>query len=465
MRAADLEVGLDCFSPALTRLVGQDLAALAPLADWTKLMVYGHARGPATLPYEIGALADWLAATGDFSKAFFIVSEFAYGSCRWWYQLDAIIQQMLRKPLKSRDYDIHVLLVIGLYQLQHMRVPEHAAVAETAGAARALRKKWAVAVINGVLRRFQRERGALLESLQNSDSFRYSQPQWFIERLRKDWPDNWQQLLEGLQQRPPFTIRVNLQRVTIKQYIERLVEMGITARPVKGVPSALVLDQAVAVNALPGFEQGHVSIQDAGAQLAAQIMKPVDGSSILDACAAPGGKTGHLLEIAPAIQLTAMDVDELRLEKVAENVRRLDYPVKLVTGDAAKPQGEWAELQYDQILLDVPCSATGVMRRHPDIKLLRKPGDIEELVKRQQAILNAMWPLLKPGGELLYATCSVLPAENEAQIEKFINNNSNVVVKEIKDIRGLKTGHGIQILPEVNDMDGFYYAMLGRLAP
>jgi 16S rRNA (cytosine967-C5)-methyltransferase len=392
-----------------------------------------------------------------------LAGELAYGSCRWYYRLQALLEQLQHKPFKSGDTDIRALVLIGLYQLLFTRIPAHAAVAETAGAARVLRKQWAVAVINGMLRRFQREQEFMLAEIIDRPQASYSQPQWFIENIRQSWPDQWQQVLEGLLLRPPFTLRVNLSRISLQEYMARLVDTGATARPVQGVPSALMLDSPVPVESLPGFVEGLVSVQDAGAQLAACLLDPQPGMRILDACAAPGGKTGHLLERAPSIQVTALDVDASRLQMVADNMQRLGYSANLQQGDASKPTGEWAEQTYDQILLDVPCSATGVMRRHPDIRILRRHSDIGELVKRQRLIMDAVWPLLKSGGKMLYATCSVLAQENELQVDAFLSRHNDVEVGALEYAGTASCTHGLQILPKDNVMDGFYYALLEKI--
>ncbi len=391
-----------------------------------------------------------------------LAGELAYGSCRWHYRLQALLEQLQHKTFKPGDTDIRALVLIGLYQLLFTRIPEHAAVAETAGAARVLGKKWAVAVINGMLRRFLRERESLLTGIMDRPQAIYSQPQWFIDSVGHNWPDQWQQVLEGLLLRPAFILRVNLSRISLEQYVARLIDAGATAKPVQGVPSALILDSPVPVESLPGFAEGLVSVQDAGAQLAAWLLDPQPGMQILDACAAPGGKTGHLLERAPDIQVTAVDVDSGRLQMVADNMHRLGYSANLQQGDASKPAGEWAERTYDQILLDVPCSATGVMRRHPDIRILRRQSDIGELAKRQKLIMDAAWPLLKSGGKMLYATCSILAQENERQLDAFLGRHKDVKVGELEYAGAFSCKYGLQVLPKDNTMDGFYYALLEK---
>ena len=402
------------------------------------------------------------ARVKDSDRAF--VSELAYGSCRWWYRLDTVAGKLSNKPFKKRDQDIRALLTIGLYQLEFTRVPAHAAVAETAGAARGLGKPWAVSVINAILRRYQREREALQQVLSGQPSYRYAQPDWLVNALRRDWPEQWPKILEGLLQKPPFTLRVNLQRIELSRYAGLLAQSGLTARPVPGVPSALVLDRAVVVDQLPGFGDGLVSVQDAGAQLAAHILQPERGDRVLDACAAPGGKTGHLFEWERDIRLTAVDVDASRLQSVDENMQRLGYEPVLVVGDASNPEPGWASGQFDRILVDAPCTATGVIRRHPDIKLLRRADDVVKLADRQKNILNSLWSLLKPGGKMLYATCSLLAMENELQMKRFVEHTKDAEIGDLGGYPGHVLEHGLQTLPGEHEMDGFYYSLITKKA-
>ncbi|WP_041070037.1 16S rRNA (cytosine(967)-C(5))-methyltransferase RsmB [Thiolapillus brandeum] len=395
-----------------------------------------------------------------------LLAELAYGVCRHYFSLEALAGMLLRQPLKDKDLDVQALLLGGLYQLLHTRIPAHAAIGETAGAARVLRKKWAVGLVNGVLRHFQREQEALLSRLEqmNSRQVRYQLPDWLIGELKKAWPEQAEAVIAGLSLRPPFTIRVNLQRNSLSEYASLLKEAGMTARPLKGIPSALMLDEAVSVEELPGFFQGAVSVQDGGAQLAAFLLDAQPGMTVLDACAAPGGKTGHILEHTRDLQLTAVDFDPGRLERVAQNMARLGFRANLARGDASHPRGAWAEQAYDRILADVPCTATGVIRRHPDIRLLRRPADVQNLQLRQQQILDALWSLLQPGGKMLYATCSLLPQENDEQVERFLLKQPDASAVMLPPGRGMMTTHGLQLLPDTLETDGFYYALLEKRA-
>jgi 16S rRNA (cytosine967-C5)-methyltransferase len=389
-----------------------------------------------------------------------LLQELCYGTLRWFLRLQGVTRRLLERPLKQKDRVVELLLPVGLYQLLYMRVPAHAAVAETVEAARVLGRPWAAGLVNGVLRRFQREHETLLAEVDNDPELRFAHPRWFVDAVRKAWPESWQAILEAANAKPPMTLRVNRSRVDREAYGEQLRQAGIVTTPVAAVASALVLERALEVDALPGFAEGLVSVQDAGAQLAAELLDLQPGQRVLDACAAPGGKSGHILESAPEVELTAVDLDGQRLERVRQNLHRLKLQASLLVGDASAPAGEWAVPHYDRILLDVPCSATGVIRRHPDIKLLRRPDDIPSLVRRQAQILNNIWPLLKPGGILLYATCSLLPQENEQQLERFLAQQRDARERPIAADWGHARTVGRQTLPGEESMDGFYYAVL-----
>jgi 16S rRNA (cytosine967-C5)-methyltransferase len=392
-----------------------------------------------------------------------LLQELCYGVIRWYYRLQAISGQLLQRPLKKRDRDVELLILVGLYQLVYMRIPAHAAVAETVETVRSMGKPWAAGLVNGVLRRFQREQEQLLSAVDADPVARYAHPQWLLQEIRRRWPDRWQEILQAANARPVMSLRVNLGRVSRQDYFEKLGAAAVPARPIKGVASGLVLDRPLEVTGLPGFSEGQVSVQDGGAQLAAGLLDLQPGQQVLDACAAPGGKSCHILELEPAVRLTAVDQDQTRLQRVRENLQRLDLSAGVFVGDAAAPVGEWAATRYDRILLDVPCSATGVIRRHPDIKLLRRAGDIPALAELQSRILSKVWQLLKPGGILLYATCSLLPQENEQQIEHFLAGRDDARERPIEATWGHACEYGRQTLPGEDSMDGFYYAVLQRV--
>ena len=387
------------------------------------------------------------------------IQALCYGVCRTYHRLDFILSELLDKPLK--DQDVKALALVGLYQLKYMRVKPHAAVSETVLAAR--KKPWAKALINALLRSYLREQESLEQKADNVQYAAVSHPDWLIKQIEQDWPQQAQQILLENNQQPPMALRVNLARISRDQYLQLLSEQGIEAVAVDFCPSAIILDKPVAVDLLPGFAEGLVSVQDTAAQLAAGLLDVQPGHRVLDVCAAPGGKTAHILEHQPQLkELVAVDVDESRLQRVSETLQRLKLPATLVVGDAANPQDWWDGQLFDRILLDAPCSALGVIRRHPDIKLLRRAEDIEPLQALQKNILNAVWPLLAPGGIMLYATCSILKQENEQQIDAFLAEHPDAVELPIDAAWGFAGSHGRQIMTGESAMDGFYYARLGK---
>ncbi len=407
------------------------------------------------------ALSEKLAEVSPKERA--LVQELCYGVLRWWLRLHWIANSLLDRQLKSRDADLEALILIGIYQLLYMRVPPHAAVAETVEATRGLDKSWASGLVNGVLRNMIRNQDDLLASIAEDDMADLSFPNWLFGSIKKAWPQEWRAIMEASNDRPPMSLRVNLKRGSREAYLEKLQAQAIEAEPIPVVESGIVLDKPQDVFGLPGFADGLVSVQDGGAQLAAGLLDLQPGQAVLDLCAAPGGKSCHILEAAPGdITLVAVDVHKGRLQRVSENLERLDLEAALYAGDAAEPHGEWADRTYDRILLDVPCSATGVIRRHPDIKLLRRPEDIATLVELQGRILQSAWSLLKPGGMLVYVTCSLLPRENEKQVKSFLSNNDDAVELAIDATWGHARGVGRQTLPGEDSMDGFYYARLEK---
>ena len=392
-----------------------------------------------------------------------LVKELCFGVARWRFRLEEIASRLLSRPLKERDGDVRALILVGLYQLLFTRIASHAALAETVEAVRVLKKPWAAGLVNAVLRRFLREREQLQAAVDEVPAARYAHPDWLLRALQRAWPQDWQKVVAAANTRPPMSLRVNLTRISRNEYIDRLAEVDVSASPVEAVPSALVLDRPLAAASLPGFAEGLVSVQDAGAQLAAMLLDMGQGQQVLDACAAPGGKTGHLLEMAPAgVAVTAVDVDPGRLDRLRENLERLRLSAEVQVGDAGAPAGKWAERRYDRILLDVPCSATGVIRRHPDIKSLRRAEDIHALASGQARILDAIWPLLRPGGMLLYATCSLLPEENQDQVARCLEQYSDAVITQIDALWGHCRQPGRQTLPGELTMDGFFYARLRK---
>jgi len=377
-------------------------------------------------------------------------------------RLDALLQALLDKPLRARDAAVRALLLIGLYQLQHMRVPAHAAIDQTVRAAEALGEKWAKGLVNAVLRNAVRRAAALAVQLAENCEFRHAHPAWLCEAFERDWPAHFAQIIAAGNQRPPLWLRVNRQKIATAEYAALLREVGIDCEGGALSAHALRLKAPVSVGRLPRFADGFCSVQDAAAQCCAGLLDLRPRQRVLDACAAPGGKTGHLLETCPAIALTAVDVSAERLECVAANLQRLQFSAKLMVADAAEP-GEWWDGQpFARILLDAPCSASGVIRRHPDIKLVRRAADIARFARQQRRLLEGLWPLLAPDGLLLYVTCSIMPAENEGQMADFLAQQSDAQAVPINRGWGLSLAVGTQLLPQVDGADGFYFALLRK---
>ncbi|TVL41892.1 16S rRNA (cytosine(967)-C(5))-methyltransferase [Shewanella algae] len=384
-----------------------------------------------------------------------LLAELCYGVMRTLPQLDKRVSDCLSKQFKGKQRIVHQLLLVGCYQLYFTRIPAHAAISETAEACRQLKFENLVKVVNGVLRNIQRDNSPLAT---DNPVLEHNTPNWILKALTAAYPENWQQVVQQSHQRPPLWLRNNRLSQSREQYLQHLAEAEIAATPGQGEDSIL-LEQACDVTTLPGFGEGSVSVQDGAAQWAATLLAPQAGETILDACAAPGGKSCHLLELCPDMELVAVDNDNKRLQRVAENLQRLQLNAKLVHGDAANIASWWQGGKFDRILLDAPCSATGVIRRHPDIMWLRKPQDIEELAKVQQQILDHCWQWLKPGGVLLYATCSILPQENRDQVVAFLERTPDARLGAITQADQLDA-IGWQILPGQDNMDGFYYARI-----
>jgi 16S rRNA (cytosine967-C5)-methyltransferase len=348
----------------------------------------------------------------------------------------------------------------------HSRTAEHAAISSIVELVRELDKPWADKLANGLLRKVQREMqdsASELNALLGNDlSIAYAQPKWFVKALQKAWPEKIESILSALQERAPMTLRVNTHKVARDDYLNQLATSDIQAEPLAEVPSALVLDKPMGVFQLPGFDEGLVSIQDAGAQLSAELLDLHAGQRVLDACAAPGGKSMHLAQHQPEVTLTACDIDEQRLERVAQNAERCGVTLSLQVLDVENPPQAWRDQPFDRILLDAPCSATGVMRRHPDVRMLRRATDIEDLAVRQAKILDSLWECLAPGGKLLYVTCSLMPKENEQQIQAFMERQPGVKVIPIDVTWGHTRAIGRQTLPGEMTMDGFFYALLEK---
>jgi len=391
-----------------------------------------------------------------------LLQELCYGVLRYLPELEHDVRQLMDKPLTGKQRLFHFLILVGIYQFKYTRIPDHAAVGETVAAAPILKNKRLKGLINGVLRNFQRQQQDQPANKPLPDAIKYNHPSWFIKKVQHAYPQDWQDILSANQQKPPMWLRVNQQHHNIAEYLELLLQADIKVTLVDEFSGAIQLSSAQDVNNLPGFEQGWVSIQDGAAQQAAILLNAQSGENILDCCAAPGGKTCHILEQTNNITMTAIDLAPQRLTRVTENLTRLHLNANVIAGDAANPQDWWDGKPFDRILLDAPCSGTGVIRRHPDIKWLRKASDIKVLTQLQQQILTSIWPLLKVGGTLIYATCSLLPEENSEQIDSFLNNTDNAELIKITQENSETEKIGWQILPNEKGMDGFYYASIKK---
>jgi 16S rRNA (cytosine967-C5)-methyltransferase len=404
-----------------------------------------------------------------------LVRALTYGALRWHHRHRLILDELLDRPLRSRDRILESLLSVGLFQLIDERQPDYASVSATVDATRILQRPRAAGLVNATLRRFQREQNALLPRVLARDEGRYSHPRWLIDRLRADWGERAQQILTFALVQAPMWLRVNRARAEVSEIIAMLQskhEIGATT--LAGFPAAICPARPLPVDDLPGFTDGRVSVQDAAAQLAAELLDATSGMKVLDACAAPGGKTGHILERADGqLDVVTVDIDAARNDMIVQNLERLGYSAQILTADV-QATGTWTgdvsgEATFDRILVDTPCSATGVIRRHPDIKFLRRPEDIPALAARQGHILDALWPLLKPGGRLLYATCSVLRAENHEVVTEFLEGHPDATEIRspqipVPEMVEPLPGPGYQLLPGPANTDGFYYALMERSA-
>lgn len=408
-----------------------------------------------------GSLPNVLQQVADNERA--LVRELAMGTARWQPRLEILLAQFLDKPLRRADQDVQALLLIGLYQLLYTRIPAHAVLSETVACADALKKKWAKGLVNAVLRRAQREAEELLPQLEKDPVVVTAHPRWLQKSLKAFWPEYWLEICAANNQHPPMTLRVNTLRVSRDDYLQQLEQAGIAASATEYSNSGIRLEQPCDVHQLPGFADGLCSVQDEAAQLSAQLLDLQPEQRVLDACCAPGGKTCHILESQPQLEsLLALDLETERLKRVQDNLDRLRLKAELKATDVRDVKNWWDDQQFDRILLDAPCSATGVIRRNPDIKLTRQADDIAELAKLQGELLDVLWPTLKKGGLLLYATCSILPTENSDTIEQFLARTTDAIELPIGLTCGIEQPHGRQLFPQPNGHDGFYYALLQK---
>ncbi|MBA1430065.1 16S rRNA (cytosine(967)-C(5))-methyltransferase RsmB [Pseudomonas fluorescens] len=391
--------------------------------------------------------------------------DLAFGTARWQPRLSALAAKLLQKPFKAADADVEALLLVGLYQLLYTRVPAHAAIGETVGCADKLKKPWAKALLNAVLRRAQRESEELLAELEHDPVVRTAHPRWLQKSLKAFWPQQWEAICAANNAHPPMILRVNRRHHSRDAYLQLLTEAGINAAPCVYSIDGIVLEVATDVRSLPGFAEGWISVQDEAAQLAADLLDLAPGQRVLDACCAPGGKTCHILEVEKDLGgVVAVDLEAKRLVRVRENLARLGLSAELIAADGRDTATWWDGKPFQRILLDAPCSATGVIRRHPDIKLTRQPDDIAALAVLQGELLDALWPTLEVGGILLYATCSTLPTENTEVIQAFLARTSGARELDLATTAGIKQPHGRQLLAQEGGHDGFYYAKLIKIA-
>ncbi|KAB2526207.1 16S rRNA (cytosine(967)-C(5))-methyltransferase RsmB [Pseudomonas sp. GXM4] len=391
--------------------------------------------------------------------------DLAFGTARWQPRLSALAEKLLQKPFKAADADVEALLLVGLYQLLYTRVPAHAAIGETVGCADKLKKPWAKGLLNAVLRNAQRESETIFAELERDPVVRTAHPRWLQKSLKAFWPQQWEAICAANNAHPPMILRVNRRHHGRDAYLALLGEAGIAATPCFYSRDGIVLEAAADVRSLPGFAEGWISVQDEAAQLAADLLDLAPGQRVLDACCAPGGKTCHILEAEPALAgVVAVDLEAKRLVRVKENLERLGLDAELIAADGRDIDKWWDGKPFQRILLDAPCSATGVIRRHPDIKLTRQPDDIVALAQLQGELLDAMWKTLEVGGILLYATCSTLPTENTEVIAAFLERTPGARELDLATAAGIKQPHGRQLLAQEGGHDGFYYAKLIKIA-
>lgn len=391
-----------------------------------------------------------------------LVRRLANGVMRDWPALDFVVRNLLERPMKSGDRIVFFLLAVAVHELRDGREPDHAVVHAAVAAAAGFRGGRLRGLVNGVLRNFLRCRERLEAGISDDPVLRTGYPRWLIERIGADWMDERDAILDAGNRPPPLWLRVNRRHWSREQARQALAEAGVEATAPRPFPDALVLDRRAPVSDLPGFEHGGLSVQDGAAQLVVEYLALCDGQRVLDACAAPGGKSAHILERAD-VALTAVDIDPDRVARTRATLSRLGLSARVFAGDATRPDQWWDGERFDRIVIDAPCSATGVIRRHPDIRWLRREADIAELVRMQRTLLDALWPLLNPGGILVYATCSILAEENTEQARTFLERQTNARTIEATDLPGRPVQPGRQMLPGDDGCDGFYYFAAGRV--
>lgn len=410
-------------------------------------------REKLTLATELKDLEQYKLEAKDLN----LLQELTYGTIRYFTRIEGIYKHFLTKPLPKKADLINFVLAIGIYQILYTRIPSYAAINETVNALKSLKQTSLSGLVNAILHKVDQEKEHLDQLLKKETEI-YAHPHWLIQAIKKDYPQKYKEILQANNEQAPFWIRINLNKISLDEYKKLLCSQGISIKSDNGI-SGICLEHFYNVEELPFFKEGYCYIQDLAAQRASLLLDPKPKEYILDACAAPGGKTTHILEICNNdVEILALDLKTKRLEKLKENLARTKGQITILQGSADRPEDWWDQRQFDRILIDAPCSGTGVIRRHPDIKFARDENALNELVKTQHNILEALWPLLKVGGTLLYATCSILKRENSTQINDFIYRHRNEAIIENKD-------HDlIQALPGENDQDGFFYAKIKKIA-
>ena len=393
------------------------------------------------------------------------LQEICFGCTRWYIQIEAILNKLMRKSLALKQPIIHALLTVGIYQLMRMRIQSHAIINETVAACDDIKRSWAKGLVNAVLREFQRNEKKILASLNTDITIQESHPEWLVIKFKRAWGEARAKKIISNNNIPgPLVLRINNQFGDRESYLKTLDKLSIKSISTKYSPVGIRIIEPIPIDTVPNFGDGAVSVQDEAAQFAVPLLNIKSGQLVLDACCAPGGKTCHILEQQPNIKsLLSIDISKNRLEKVKENAKRLRLEPNLLAADICDVDTWWNSIPFDRILLDAPCSGTGVIRRNPDIKLLRKASDITDLATRQLQLISALWPTLKQNGVFLYATCSILPEENDNVIKEFMTSHKDASILNINETWGIETKFGRQLFPEEKEHDGFYYARLIKL--